>query len=77
LTDRAAMFALTLGPGETFVGQPRTVPLERYGRVVPAALGPDGVVVWLGTVNTEGGVPVSSDERVFQLFEVTGGGGED
>lgn len=77
LTDRAAMFALTLGPGDTFVGQPRPVPLERYGRVVPAALGPDGVVVWLGTVNTEGGVPVSSDERVFQLFEVTGGGGED
>ncbi len=77
LTDRAEMFALTLGPGEEFVGQPRTIPLERYGRVVPAALGPEGVVVWLGTANTEGGVPVSSDERVFQLFEVAGGGGQD
>lgn len=77
LTDRASMFVLGLGPSDTFVGQPRTVPLERYGRVGPAALGPDGVVVWLGTVNTEGGVPISSDERVFQLFEVAGGGGQD
>lgn len=77
LTDRAAMFALNLGPGDGFVGQPRTIPLERYGRVVPAALGPDGAVVWLGTANTEGGAPASSDERVFQLLETAAGGGDD
>jgi glucose/arabinose dehydrogenase len=77
LTDRAAMFVLGLGPGEQFVGEPRTVPLEHYGRVSAAAIEPGSAVVWLGTVNTEGGSPIASDERVFQLLEVTGGGSQD
>ena len=77
LTDRAAMFVLGLGPGEQFVGEPRTVPLAHYGRVSAAALGPGSPVVWLGTVNTEGAAPIPSDERVFQLFEVAGGGSQD
>ncbi|MDQ3988974.1 MAG: glucose dehydrogenase, partial [Actinomycetota bacterium] len=77
LTDRAAMFVLGLGPGEQFVGEPRTVPLEHYGRVSAAAVGPGSAVVWLGTVNTEGDAPITSDERVFQLFELAGGGSQD
>ena len=77
LTDRAAMFVLGLGPGEQFVGEPRTVPLAHYGRVSAAALGPGSPVVWLGTVNTEGAAPIPSDERVFQLFEVADGGSQD
>ena len=77
LTDRAAIFVLGLGPGEQFVGEPQTVPLERYGRVSAAAVGPGSAVVWLGTVNTEGGSPIASDERVFQLLEVAGGGSQD
>ena len=77
LTDRAAMFVLGLGPDEQFVGEPRTVPLEHYGRVSAAAIGPGSAVVWLGTVNTEGDAPIASDERVFQLFELAGGGSQD
>ncbi|MDQ3885611.1 MAG: PQQ-dependent sugar dehydrogenase [Actinomycetota bacterium] len=77
LTDRAVMFMLGLGPDEQFVGEPRTIPLEHYGRVSAATLDPENPVVWLGTVNTEGGAPIPSDERVFQLFEVGGSGDRD
>lgn len=74
LADAASVFALDLGPGGSFVGQPQTIPLPRYGRITAAAAGGGGVV-WLGTSNTDGGQPISSDERVFQLVDVLGGGG--
>lgn len=74
LADTASIFALGLGSGGSFVGQPQTIPLPRYGRISAAAAGGDGVV-WLGTSNTDGGKPISSDERVFHLLNVVGGGG--
>jgi glucose/arabinose dehydrogenase len=74
LTGAASLFALDLGPGGSFVGQPQTIPLPHYGRISAAAAGGGGVV-WLGTSNTDGGQPISSDERVFQLIDVLGGGG--
>ena len=36
-------------------------------------MGPDGFL-WLGTVNKNGGKPVSSDDRVIRI-QVGGGGG--
>ncbi len=74
LADTESIFALSLGPGGSFVGQPQTVPLPRYGRISAAAAGGGGVV-WLGTSNTDGGKPISSDERVFRLLNIVGGGG--
>ncbi|MPZ63976.1 MAG: glucose dehydrogenase [Pseudonocardiaceae bacterium] len=74
LADTASIFALGLGPDGSFVGQPQTVPLPRYGRISAAAAGGGGVV-WLGTSNTDGGKPISSDERVLRLPNIVGGGG--
>ncbi len=74
LADTGSIFALGLGPGGSFVGQPQTIPLPRYGRISAAAAGGGGVV-WLGTSNKDGGQPISSDERVFRLLNVVGGGG--
>ncbi len=77
-TTGAPMFAVGIGPGGTFVGQPLEIPLQRYGRVSAAALSPDGQTMWLGTVNKTGGTPISSDERVFVLPDLVGpGGGHD
>ncbi|HEY6424004.1 MAG TPA: PQQ-dependent sugar dehydrogenase [Pseudonocardiaceae bacterium] len=77
-TSGAPMFALGIGPGGTFVGQPLEIPLQHYGRVSAAALSPDGRMMWLGTVNKAGGTPISSDERVFVLPDPVGpGGGHD
>ncbi|MQA14156.1 MAG: glucose dehydrogenase [Pseudonocardiaceae bacterium] len=76
LTDTASIFALTIGPGATFVGQPQTIPLPRYGRISAATAGENGVV-WLGTANKDGGRPIPSDERVFHLIDIVGGGGRD
>ncbi|WP_240157684.1 PQQ-dependent sugar dehydrogenase [Pseudonocardia broussonetiae] len=44
-----------------------------YGRLSAASLGPDGLI-WLGTVNKDGGVPVPSDDRVLVLPPVASGG---
>ena len=44
-----------------------------YGRLAAAAAGPDGLI-WLGTVNKDGGVPVPSDDRVVVLPPVASGG---
>jgi glucose/arabinose dehydrogenase len=77
-TSGAPMFALGIGPEGTFVGKPLEIPMERYGRVDAAGLSPDGRSVWLGTVNKNGGKPISSDERVFVLTDPVGpGGGQD
>ncbi len=77
-TSGAPMFALGIGPADTFLGQPLEIPLEHYGRVAAAALSPEERMVWLATVNTEGGQPISSDERVFVLTDPVGpGGGHD
>jgi glucose/arabinose dehydrogenase len=77
-TSGAPMFALGIGPAGTFIGLPREIPLERYGRVSAAALSPDGQRMWLGTVNKTGGKPISSDERVFVLPDPVGpGNGQD
>ena len=58
-----------------FSGQPQTLLKGVYGRLGPAAMGPDGFL-WLGTVNKDGGTPVSSDDRVIRI-QVGGGGGAD
>ncbi|MGQ0776956.1 MAG: PQQ-dependent sugar dehydrogenase [Pseudonocardiales bacterium] len=77
-TSGAPMFALNIGPNDTFLGQPLEIPLDRYGRVSAVTLSTEGQLVWLGTVNKAGGAPISSDERVFVLPDLVGpGGGND
>ncbi|MGH3912075.1 MAG: PQQ-dependent sugar dehydrogenase [Pseudonocardiaceae bacterium] len=77
-TSGAPMFALGIGPNDTFLGQPLEIPLERYGRVSAVAPSPEGQLVWLATINKASGQPISSDERVFVLPNLVGpGGGND
>jgi len=77
-TSGAPMFALGIGPHDTFIGPPHQIRLERYGRIAAAALSPDGQRMWLGTVNKTGAKPTSSDERVFVLPDPVGpGSGQD
>ncbi len=72
-TKGAATYVLQGDRNGLFSGQPQTLLKGVYGRLGPAALGPDGFL-WLGTVNKNGGTPVSSDDRVIRI-QVGGGGG--
>ncbi|HEY0814509.1 MAG TPA: PQQ-dependent sugar dehydrogenase, partial [Pseudonocardia sp.] len=69
----AATFVLHADSDGLFTGQPQTLLKGVYGRLGPAAAGPDGFL-WLGTVNKAGGKPVSSDDRVIRI-QINGGGG--
>lgn len=55
-----------------FTGAPQPALERTYGRLNAAAAGPDGFT-WFGTVNKDGGKPVSSDDRVIRV-QVNGGG---
>jgi hypothetical protein len=44
-----------------------------YGRLDAVAPAPDGLL-WLGTVNKDGGKPVPSDDRVIRIQPPSGGG---
>lgn len=54
-----------------FTGAPQSALEKTYGRFAAAATGPDGFT-WLGTVNKDGGTPVSSDDRVIRV-QMSGG----
>jgi glucose/arabinose dehydrogenase len=68
-----ATYVLRADRNGLFSGQPQTLLKGVYGRLGPATVGPDGFL-WLGTVNKNGGRPVSSDDRVIRI-QVGGGGG--
>ena len=72
-TFGSATYVLRADRNGLFSGQPQTLLKGVYGRLGPAAMGPDGFL-WLGTVNKNGGKPVSSDDRVIRI-QVGGGGG--
>ena len=72
-TFGTATYVLRADRNGLFTGQPQTLLKGVYGRLGPAAVGPDGFL-WLGTVNKNGGRPVSSDDRVIRI-QVGGGGG--
>lgn len=74
-TDGRPLFVVTTGPDGGFVGQPRELPVDRYGRIATASLSTDSVSVWLGTANRAGGTPVSSDDRVVVISPSAGGSG--
>jgi glucose/arabinose dehydrogenase len=74
-TSGAPLFVLGIGPDGTFIGPALRIPLERYGQISAAALSPNGREMWLGTVNKTGGKRISSDDRVFILPDLVGGGG--
>lgn len=77
LSTPAQLFRLQLAKdGTGFSGQPAVDKLDTYGRVRAVTMGADGVG-WAGTVNKDGGRPVSSDDRVFRLRDQANGGGVD
>ncbi|MFR9729683.1 PQQ-dependent sugar dehydrogenase [Saccharopolyspora sp. MS10] len=76
LTDAAALYSLSPGPGGGFTGQPSKVMEGTYGRFSAASRGPDGLL-WLGTANKAGGVPVPSDDRVLRIEPPSGESGKD
>lgn len=71
-----SVFVLRPGDNGTFTGNPETLLPDAYGRLGPAAGGPDGLL-WLGTVNKDGSAgasPKSSDDRVVRIQPPSGGG---
>jgi len=72
---RKSVFLLRTSQGRAFRGTPETQLDGRYGRVSALAAGPD-LTFWLGTVNKDGGTPLSSDDRVIRV-QVVGGSGSD
>jgi glucose/arabinose dehydrogenase len=72
-TTASALFVLRPGENGTFTGMPETLLQGTYGRLSAAALAPDGLL-WLGTVNKDGGDPVPSDDRVIRIQPPAGGG---
>lgn len=69
----AALFVLRPGENGTFTGTPEKLLVNTYGRLSAAAQASDGLL-WLGTVNTDGGKPVPSDDRVIRIRPPAGGG---
>lgn len=67
-----AVALLRAGKDGRFIGPPQQALPRIYGRLDAAATGPDGFT-WFGTVNRDGGKPVSSDDRVVRV-QVDGGG---
>lgn len=76
LAVTGALFALNVGEGGGFTGDPQTLLAGTYGRLAATALASDGLL-WLGTVNKAGGNPVPSDDRVIRIQPPATGGGED
>ena len=75
LTKESAVFVLRNSPDGGFTGKPEVVLKDVFGRYHAAAPAPNGLW-WLGTVNKDGGKPVSSDDRVVLVAPpVSGGGG--
>lgn len=70
-----AAFLLRYVEGAQFTGNPETTLQGKYGRLGPAAGGPDGST-WLGTVNKDpGGAATPNDDRVVRLQLAPSGGG--
>ncbi|WP_051233289.1 PQQ-dependent sugar dehydrogenase [Pseudonocardia asaccharolytica] len=77
-TGGKSLFVLRPADGGAFNGDPQTVLANVYGRLAAAASGPDGLL-WLGTVNRDGGAkaaPVPSDDRVIRIQPPSGGGAD-
>ncbi|WP_308259373.1 PQQ-dependent sugar dehydrogenase [Pseudonocardia sp. H11422] len=72
-TGGASIFVLRPAESGAFTGDPETALAGVYGRLSAATLAPDGLL-WLGTVNKQGGNPVSSDDRVIRIQPPSGGG---
>jgi glucose/arabinose dehydrogenase len=73
LTGGTAVSVLRPAPDGTFTGNPETMLTGVYGRLDAVAPAPDGLL-WLGTVNKDGGRPVPSDDRVIRIQPPSGGG---
>jgi hypothetical protein len=72
-SDARALFVLRPGDNGAFTGAPETILRDTYGRLTAAALAPDGLL-WLGTANKTGGIPVPADDRVIRIQPPAAGG---
>lgn len=75
LTAGSALYVLTTAKGGAVIADPEVLAKGTYGRLSGADVGPDGLV-WAGTVNTDGGSPVPTDDRVVRIQPSSGQGGE-
>lgn len=72
LAGPEALFVLRTDPN-ALVTATETLLQDAYGRLAAATLAPDGLI-WVGTVNKDGGIPVASDDRAVRI-PLAGGGG--
>ncbi|MET0188073.1 MAG: PQQ-dependent sugar dehydrogenase [Pseudonocardia sediminis] len=69
-----ALFVLRPGENGSFTGDPKPVLTGTYGALAAITLAPDGLI-WLGTVNKDGGRPGATDDRVIRIQPPSGGTG--
>ncbi|WP_188544682.1 PQQ-dependent sugar dehydrogenase [Rhodococcoides trifolii] len=74
LTGQRAVAVLAVDPQTNVVTTaPSLVAQDQYGRLSGAAVGPDGLI-WVSTVNKDGGTPTATDDRVVKIPLPAGGG---
>ncbi|MEZ5153923.1 sorbosone dehydrogenase family protein [Rhodococcus zopfii] len=77
LTDGKAVSVIATDPGTGAVtAAPVLAVQDRYGRLGGASGGADGLL-WVSTVNKDGGEPGPNDDRVVRIQFPAGGGGFD
>ena len=77
LTDGKAVSVVATDPGTGAVtAAPVLAAQDRYGRLGGASAGVDGLL-WVSTVNKDGGQPGPNDDRVVRIQFPAGGGGFD
>lgn len=76
LTSGQALFVLTTSPELTVLAKPEVLATKKYGRLSGADVDRKGLV-WVGTVNKEGGgTPTATDDRVVRIQPSAGQGGQ-
>lgn len=76
VAERGGRSLFVLRPGEngSFTGDPKPVLTGTYGALAAITVAPDGLI-WLGTVNKDGGRPGATDDRVIRIQPPSGGAG--
>jgi glucose/arabinose dehydrogenase len=75
-TNLKSLYVLRTMLGRQFTGTPEVQLDGTYGRLSAVSPGADGTI-WFGTVNRDGGSPVSTDDRVIRVQPAGGSGGAD
>ncbi|MEO6881511.1 MAG: PQQ-dependent sugar dehydrogenase [Mycobacteriaceae bacterium] len=74
LTSGQSLFVLTTSPELAVLAKPEVLAARKYGRLSGADVDRNGLV-WVGTVNKDGGTPTATDDRVVRIQPSSGRGG--